>query len=107
MPRIENAQRQFLLGSSFKGKQRNDGTSRRSSGNIRHKGSTQSETRSPPQTPSQPKNIPSHGIITLSHSSTLEELRKFQLDPRFTFTPRTRRHDPHLRHKECSSQFLR
>ena len=106
MPRIENAQRQFLLGSSFKGKQRNDGTSRRSTGNIRHKGSTQSETRSPPQTPSQPRN-PSHGIISLSHSSTLEDLRKFQLDPRFACTPQTRRHDPRFRPKERSSQSFR
>ena len=104
MPRIENAQRQFLLGSSFKGKQRKDGTSRKGGGSIRS--STQSETRSPPQTPSHPK-IPSHGIIALSHSSTLEDLKKFCLDPRFTYTPRIRRHDPPVRHNERSSQCLR
>ena len=55
MPRYDNAQRQFLLGSSFKGKQKNGAKSRRSAGTVRNKGSVQSETLSPPQTPNQPK----------------------------------------------------
>ena len=106
MPRYDNAQRQFLLGSSFKGKQKNGAKSRRSAGNVRNKGSIQSETLSPPQTPNQPK-IPSHGIISLSHSSTIEDLKKVQLDRRFASNLRIRRVDPNFRHNECSSQFSR
>ena len=103
MPR-DNAQLQFLLGSSFK--QRNEGKSRRNVGKVRSKGSIQSDTHSTPPTPISSKSPP-RGRVPLSHTSTLEDLKNFQLDPRFTSTPRFKRPDSNLRNRESSSSLLR
>ena len=101
MPR-DNAQLQFLLGSSFK--QKNEGKSR--SRKVRSKGSIQSETLSTPPTPILSKSPP-RGKVPLSHTSTLEDLKNFQLDPIFSSTPRIKRPDSELRYRESSSNFLR
>ena len=103
MPR-DNAQLQFLLGSSFK--QKNEGKSRRNAGKVRSKGSIQSETHSTPPTPNHPKTPP-RVIVPLSHTTTLEDLKRFQLDPRFASTPRIKRPDSNLRYRESSSSLLR
>ena len=104
MPR-DDVQLQFLVGRSFKGKERKHGNTRRDVGSVRSKGSTQSETLSLPQTPAQAKT-PSREIMYLSHASTLEDLKKFQLDPRFASTPRMTHIESRVRQKEGSSPHL-
>ena len=113
MPR-DDVQLQFLLGSSVRrkkgaNKSRGSGNVRNAKGSIKSKSSVHSETLSVPHSPTTQYRSATRTPISLSHASTLEDLKNSSilLNARFSSTPRIRRADSFMRHKQYSPHFLR